>query len=115
MAASNAFTLPRLKMMVESLLGYAIDDQNACCILPVSRLYDAKMLEVQRTPTTTNNTTQHNHSPLHLQDSCLFFIVKNLRKVKESDAWKDLEAEQRSEILKRQQRWKLSGKWEHFA
>lgn len=45
--AANAFTIPRMKVLVESLLGYAVDVANACCIYGVSELYDARLLKVR--------------------------------------------------------------------
>lgn len=41
LAAASAYSLPRLKMIVESLLGYSLDVDNVACLYSVAQLYSA--------------------------------------------------------------------------
>lgn len=43
LAAACAYSLPRLKGIVEALLGYSLDVDNVACLYPVAQLYEAKV------------------------------------------------------------------------
>jgi len=85
LSAANEYTLPRLKNMIESLLGYSIEVDNAPCLYEVAVLYGTPVLE----------------------RACLFFMLQNMRKVERTGAWIDLSPERKEEIVAKAKKWGL--------
>jgi len=87
LSASSEYTLPRLKNIIVSLLGYSIDTDNAPCLYEVAVLYSAEVLE----------------------RACLFFILSNMKKVTSTTAWKELSKERKDEITAKAKKWGFAG------
>ncbi|KAL6062224.1 zf-piccolo domain-containing protein, variant 2 [Balamuthia mandrillaris] len=83
LAAANAFSLPRLKAIVEGLLGYSIDMENACCLYEVACLYETSAL----------------------RRACLLFILQNYAKVRWTEAWKDLSEALKEQVVAKAKKW----------
>ena len=98
-------TLTRLKLIVESLLGYSIDVENVACLYEVALLYDAEVRpEVPRRKRPKILLTQTDAKQV-LQRACLFFMVQNLSEVKASEAWKELAPETKKTIQEKAVKW----------
>jgi len=74
-----------MKNMIESLLGYSIDLENAPCLYEVAVLYTTPVLE----------------------RACLFFMLQNMKQVQRTGAWKDLSPERKDEIMAKAKKWGL--------
>jgi hypothetical protein len=88
LGASCAYSLPRLKGLVESLLGYSLDVDNVACLYPVATLYNAQVLE----------------------RACEYFMAQYLPQVKASDAWADLEPALKAKVEEQTVKWGLKKK-----
>lgn len=86
LGASCAYTLPRLKMIVESLLGYSLDVDNVACLYPVAVMYEAQVLE----------------------RACEFFMAQFLAQVKATEAWADLPPELKAKVEEQTIKWGLN-------
>lgn len=71
--------------MMESMLGYSIEVENAPCLFEVAVLYGTPVLE----------------------RACLFFMLQNMKKVERTSAWKDLSPERKEEIAAKAKKWGL--------
>lgn len=86
LGASCAYTLPRLKMTVESLLGYSLDVDNVACLYPVAVMYEAQVLE----------------------RACEYFMAQFLAQVKATEAWADLPPELKAKVQEQTIKWGLN-------
>jgi len=85
LTASALYELPRLTAIMESIVGFSLDWENAACILEIAVLYKCKKLEL----------------------ACLYFIASNYKKVKSSDAWKEMGHEYRDLVIQTAEEWKI--------
>jgi len=75
--AAKMVGLERLRGMVESVVGYAIDVENAACIYDVAKLYSCG----------------------RLQKACEYFIFGNYSAIVGTDAWNEMDAENRDHLV----------------
>jgi len=83
--SSRVYGIERLKGMVETVVGYSLDVNNAPSIFSIAELYSFK----------------------RLSKACKYFIMSNWNAVTTGDDWAELDEKLQEQLLKKAKRWKI--------